>query len=233
MLELYAAFWSVHEMMEFNEALFAHLAGVVSRDLSISFGDLTLSFKRPFARIGYLEAFENFGGLRRAQLLDPRGASELVRAHGLPPARSHAHALDKLFEKIIEPHLIAPTFVYDYPVVTSPLAKRKLGDPEIVDRYELFGAHMELANAFTELNDPDDQRRRFETQIAERAQGDDEVPPPDWDFVRALEYGMPPTAGIGVGVDRLIMLLLNQHSIRDVILFPTQRPLAQRPADET
>jgi lysyl-tRNA synthetase class 2 len=120
--------------------------------------------------------------------------------------------------------VISPTFVHGYPVLLSPLAKRRAGDPEITDRYELFGARMELANAFSELNDPDDQRRRFTGQIAERAQGDDEIPEPDWDFVNALEYGMPPTAGIGVGVDRLVMLLLNQHSIRDVILFPTQRP---------
>jgi lysyl-tRNA synthetase class 2 len=114
--------------------------------------------------------------------------------------------------------------VYDYPVVISPLAKRKAGDPEIVDRYELFGANFELSNAFTELNDPDDQRARFEAQIVERSKGDDEVPPPDWDFVNALEYGMPPTAGIGIGVDRLVMLLTDNQSIREVILFPLQRP---------
>jgi lysyl-tRNA synthetase class 2 len=109
-------------------------------------------------------------------------------------------------------------------VLISPLAKRKAGDPELADRYELFCASMEVANAFTELNDPDDQRRRFELQIAERAAGDEEVPPPDWDFVTALEVGMPPTAGIGIGIDRLVMLLTNHASIRDVILFPLQRP---------
>jgi lysyl-tRNA synthetase class 2 len=118
--------------------------------------------------------------------------------------------------------------VYGYPVVLSPLAKRMQGDPELTQRYELFAAHMELANAFTELNDPDDQRRRFELQITERAAGDDEVPPPDWDFVTALEYGMPPTAGIGIGVDRLVMMLTDNASVRDVLLFPLQRPL---PAD--
>jgi len=118
-----------------------------------------------------------------------------------------------------------PTFVYDYPVLISPLAKRKQGDPDLVDRYELFGANVELSNAFTELNDPADQRARFEAQIAERKRGNDEIPPPDWDFVQALEYGMPPTAGIGIGVDRLVMLLTNQQSIREVILFPLQRPI--------
>jgi lysyl-tRNA synthetase, class II len=119
--------------------------------------------------------------------------------------------------------LIEPTFVTGYPVVISPLAKRRPGDPDITDRYELFCANMEISNAFTELNDPDDQRERFEAQVHERAQGDEEIPQPDWDFVRALEYGMPPTAGIGIGVDRLIMLLTNNASIRDVILFPLQR----------
>ena len=116
--------------------------------------------------------------------------------------------------------------MFDYPVVISPLAKRKPDDPEIVDRYELFGANFELSNAFTELNDPDDQRARFEAQILERKTGNDEVPPPDWDFVNALEYGLPPTAGIGIGVDRIVMLLTNNQSIREVILFPLQRPQA-------
>src|SRR6202022_304798 len=130
-----------------------------------------------------------------------------------------------LFERIVEPELLQPTFVYGYPVVLSPLAKRMKDDPELTQRYELFAAHMELANAFTELNDPDDQRRRFELQIAEKAAGDEEIPPPDWDFVRALEHGMPPTAGIGIGVDRLVMMLTKKASIRDVLLFPLQRPL--------
>src|SRR5581483_6227429 len=116
-----------------------------------------------------------------------------------------------------------PTFVNDYPVVISPLAKRKPDAPQLADRYELFCAHMEISNAFTELNDPDDQRARFQAQIAERAKGDEEVPPPDWDFVRALEYAMPPTAGIGIGVDRLVMLLTGSRSIRDVLAFPLQR----------
>ena len=169
-----------------------------------------------------------YGGIEREQLLDRERALQLLREFGIPDSPTHAHALDKLFERIVEPHLLQPTFVYGYPVVLSPLAKRMPDDPELTERYELFAAHMELANAFTELNDPDDQRRRFELQIAEKAAGDDEVPPPDWDFVTALEYGMPPTAGIGIGVDRLVMMLTNNASIRDVLLFPLQRPL---PAD--
>jgi lysyl-tRNA synthetase class 2 len=225
MLELYAAYWSVHEMMQFNEDLFAHLVRTVHGGDTLVYGDDTISFAPPFARIGYLEALERYGGLTRATLLDARAAGAALADFDIPPSPTHAHALDKLFERIVEPRLLAPTFVYGYPVVLSPLAKRMADDPELTERYELFGAHMELANAFSELNDPDDQRRRFELQIAERSAGDEEVPPPDWDFVAALEVGMPPTAGIGVGVDRLVMLLTNNASIRDVLLFPLQRPL--------
>jgi lysyl-tRNA synthetase class 2 len=225
MLELYAAYWSVHEMMEFNEALFAHLVAEVHGGDTLMYGENAISFKRPFARVAYLDAMHEWGGLDRATLLSFSGTQRVLADFGLPASPSHAHALDKIFERVVEPRLLHPTFVYDYPVVLSPLAKRKAGDPDLTDRYVLFCASMEVANAFTELNDPDDQRRRFELQVAERAAGDDEVPPPDWDFVNALEYGMPPTAGIGVGIDRLVMLLTNNASIRDVIFFPLQRPL--------
>ncbi|GAC1589279.1 MAG: lysine--tRNA ligase [Candidatus Velthaea sp.] len=224
MLELYAAYWSVFEMMDFNEDLFAHLVEAVHGGDSLMYGDDAISFKRPFKRIGYMEALKEFGGLEREQLLDAAGAQQILANFGIPKSPTHAHALDKIFERVVEPHLLHPTFVYGYPVVLSPLAKRMPDDPELTERYELFGAYMELANAFSELNDPDEQRRRFEVQIAEKAAGDEEVPPPDWDFVNALEIGMPPTAGIGVGVDRLVMVLTNNASIRDVILFPLQRP---------
>jgi lysyl-tRNA synthetase, class II len=228
MLELYAAYWDVTDMMRFNEELMAHLARTVHGATTFVHGEDAISFATPFRRIGYLEAFEEYGGLVRDQLLDPDAALRLLRDYGIPDSPTHAHALDKLFERIVEPHLLQPTFVYGYPVVLSPLAKRIAGDPELTQRYELFAAHMEISNAFTELNDPDDQRRRFELQVAEKAAGDEEIPPPDWDFVTALEYGMPPTAGIGIGVDRLVMMLTDNASIRDVLLFPLQRPL---PAD--
>jgi len=226
MLELYAAYWNVEDMMEFNEALIAHLVSVVTdggTELQNAGG--AISFARPFARIGYLEGIAKYsdGKYVRERLLDPRGAAEILNELGLPASPTHGHALDKIFERVLEPHLKNPTFVTDYPVAISPLAKRKAGDPELVDRYELFCAQMEISNAFTELNDPDDQRARFEAQVAERAKGDEEIPEPDWDYVRALEYGMPPTAGIGIGIDRLIMLLTSRTSIRDVLLFPLQR----------
>jgi lysyl-tRNA synthetase class 2 len=212
-------------MMHFNEQLMAHLARTVHGSETVMHGEDAISFATPFRRIGYLEAFKEYGGIEREQLLDPDSAFKLLRDYGIPDSPTHAHALDKLFERIVEPELLQPTFVYGYPVVLSPLAKRMKDDPELTQRYELFAAHMELANAFTELNDPDDQRRRFELQIAEKAAGDEEIPPPDWDFVTALEYGMPPTAGIGIGVDRLVMMLTDNASIRDVLLFPLQRPL--------
>ena len=223
MLELYAAYWDVHDMLEFNEALIAHLVSFVTGgDSSLGHGDARISFARPFARIGYLEGLAKYGGgaFTRERLLDPAGAATIANELGLPPSPTHGHALDKIFERVVEPHLIAPTFVTGYPVLISPLAKRKRGDPLLVDRYELFCANMEISNAFTELNDPDDQRARFEASIAERAKGDEEIPEPDWDYVRALEYGMPPTAGIGIGVDRLVMLLADRRSVRDVLLFP-------------
>jgi lysyl-tRNA synthetase, class II len=226
MLELYAAYWDVSDMMEFNERLIAHLATIATDGgTELPHGGGTISFARPFARIEYLDAMVRYsdGKYTRDRLLDPAGAQEILRELDVPPSPSHGHALDKIFERVLEPHLTAPTFVTGYPVVVSPLAKRRAGDPELADRYELFCASMELSNAFTELNDPDDQRARFTAQVAERAAGNLEIPEPDWDFVRALEYGMPPTAGIGIGVDRLIMLLTGQRSIRDVMLFPLQR----------
>jgi lysyl-tRNA synthetase class 2 len=226
MLELYAAYWDVSDMMEFNEALIAHLVSTVTGGgTDLPHGDGTISFTRPFAQIEYLDAMAQCsdGKYTRDALLDPAGAQAIAHGLGLPHSPTHGHALDKIFERVLEPHLVAPTFVTGYPVAISPLAKRRAGDPEITDRYELFCARMEISNAFTELNDPDDQRARFEAQVAERISGDEEIPDPDWDFVRALEYGMPPTAGIGIGVDRLVMLLTGQRSIRDVLLFPLQR----------
>ncbi len=226
MLELYAAYWDVHDMLAFNEALIAHLVSVVTGgDTELKNGDRTLSFARPFARVSYLDGIAQYsdGRFTRERLLDPQGAAQIVAELGMPKSPTHGHALDKIFERVLEPNLVQPTFVTDYPVVISPLAKRKAGDPQLVDRYELFCNRMEVSNAFTELNDPDDQRARFEAQVAERAKGDEEIPEPDWDFVRALEYGMPPTAGIGIGIDRLVMLLTGNASIRDVLLFPLQR----------
>ncbi|MDE2572738.1 MAG: lysine--tRNA ligase [bacterium] len=226
MLELYAAYWSYEEMAQFTEELFVHLVGMVTGGKDrIDYGGRSLHFARPFKRVRYLDALRERGGYARADLLSPAGAERIAISLGIPKPPSHAHALDKIFEAVVEPHLADPTFVMDIPVLLSPLAKRRADDPELTERYELFIANMEACNAFSELNDPDDQRGRFEEQAHDRASGDAETPPPDWDFVTALEVGMPPTAGIGIGIDRLVMLLTDQQSIRDVILFPLQRPL--------
>ena len=179
MLELYAAYWDVHDMLEFNEALIAHLVAFASDGATaLTYGGRAISFARPFARIGYLEGLEKYsdGKYTRDRVLDPNGAAAIARELSLPESPTHGHALDKIFERVLEPHLIEPTFVTDYPVVISPLAKRKQDDPELVDRYELFCANMEISNAFTELNDPDDQRQRFEDSIAERSRGNEEIP---------------------------------------------------------
>ena len=136
--------------------------------------------------------------------------------------------LDFLFETTVQPKLAQPTFILDYPIEISPLAKRKTTEPELTERFELFIAGREVANAFSELNDPQDQRKRFEQQMAQRAAGDLEAPPLDEDYLRALEYGMPPAAGEGIGIDRFVMVLTNQPSIRDVILFPQMKPESQR-----
>jgi lysyl-tRNA synthetase, class II len=137
---------------------------------------------------------------------------------------SKGELLGELFEAVVEQHLVQPTLIYDYPIELSPLSKTKSEDPSLVERFELYVGRMEIANAYSELNDPEEQQRRFEAQLAEREKGDDEAHPMDADYVRALRYGMPPTAGEGIGIDRLTMLFTNSRSIRDVILFPHMRP---------
>jgi lysyl-tRNA synthetase class 2 len=151
----------------------------------------------------------------------------LLRAGGVPDdiaALGGGRLLDEMFKTFLEPHLVQPTFVVDYPMALSPLAKVHRRDPLLTERFELFVGGRELANAFSELNDPDDQRRRFEDQVRQRAAGDDETQPFDTDYIRALEYGMPPAGGLGMGIDRLMMVITGQPSIRDVILFPAMRP---------
>ena len=226
MLELYEAFTDVEGMMGLAENVVMHAASVAGVRDAHGFDGEKIRFQRPFARVSYLDAMKQYGDLPRETVLDferARAAAARLKIdlHGHD---SHAHVIDKLFEVVAEPNLTDPTFVVDHPVVVSPLAKRKRDDPELVERFELFIAHMEIANAFSELNDPDDQRRRFQAQVGDRARGDFEAPEPDWDFVQALEYGMPPTGGIGIGIDRLVMILASQESLRDVLLFPLQRP---------
>lgn len=226
MLELYEAYTDVEGILKLCEGMVleaADAAGVADKH---EYAGKDISLVAPFARMPYLDAMAKWGGLSREDVLDESRARAQAKRLKLTiePGSSHGHVVDKLFAASVEPHLVNPTFITDQPVLLSPLAKRKRGDADLVERFELFVSNMEIANAFSELNDPDDQRERFETQARERAAGDAQAPEPDWDYVHALEYGMPPTGGIGVGLDRLIMILTNQESIRDVLLFPLQKP---------
>jgi len=187
---------------------------------------ITISFTRPWKRISYRAAIADRLAATLQQITDPAYVLSQAKKHHceIKGGESYWQLMILLFEQVVESTLIQPTFITDFPVEISPLAKRKASDPELTDRFELYIATREIANAFSELNDPLDQRRRFEAQMAERAKGDLAAQRLDEDFLRALEHGMPPTAGEGIGIDRLVMLLTNQTSIRDVILFPQLRP---------
>jgi lysyl-tRNA synthetase class 2 len=229
MLELYQAYADYGDMMDLTESL---VVGVVDEAIGtrvIERYATTLDFSKPFARLRFIEAVEARCGL------DLRTASEsamrsVLRARGAESDAvqelSGGRLQDEVFKTVLEPELIQPTFVMDYPHALSPLAKVHRTDPALTERFELFIGGRELANAFSELNDPDDQRRRFEEQGRQRADGDEEAHAYDADYIRALEYGMPPAGGMGLGIDRLMMLVADQPSIRDVILFPAMRPEA-------
>jgi lysyl-tRNA synthetase class 2 len=185
-----------------------------------------ISFRAPFARVTVHEGLQRWAGVAAADVNDRVALRKCADALDLyidPKAGLGKVQMD-LFEHAAEPHLIQPTFVMDFPAEVSPLSRRKDSDPSLVDRFELYVAGMEISNAFSELNDPVDQFERFEAQLAQKAQGAEETMDMDLDYVRALEYGLPPTAGCGIGVDRLVMLLTNTESIREVILFPHMRP---------
>jgi lysyl-tRNA synthetase class 2 len=227
MLELYQAYADYNDMMSLTEAL---MSGVVAHCLGTTVlerAGTRLDFSPPFQRVPFID------GIRARTGLDLRTATEdemralLLRANADPEAisaLSGGRLQDEVFKAFLEPHLVQPTFVVDYPKALSPLAKEHRSDPSLTERFELFvGAH-ELVNAFSELNDPDDQRRRFEDQVRQRAAGNQEAHSYDADYIRALEYGMPPAGGLGLGIDRLMMLIADKPSIRDVIIFPAMRP---------
>ncbi|HYJ80180.1 MAG TPA: amino acid--tRNA ligase-related protein, partial [Longimicrobiaceae bacterium] len=193
----------------------------------VGFGGHEIDFAPPFRRVTMYDALREMGGVDVPALPDEELRAK-VRSLGVSAdaagAMGRGKLVDELFGELVEPNLVQPTFLTDYPREMSPLAKPKRGDPTLTERFELIVAGKELVNAFSELNDPLDQRERFEAQARLRAAGDDEAQPVDDDYVRALEYGMPPTGGFGMGIDRLAMVLTGQPSIRDVILFPTLRP---------
>jgi lysyl-tRNA synthetase class 2 len=225
MLEFYMAYKDYVFLMDFTEELFSHIALKVTGRLGIPYGDATIDLTPPWKRIPMLEAMKEKGVPEEA-VRDRDKALSWARSRkiDIETSASHARILDEIFKEMVEPSLVQPTFIIDYPVELSPLAKRKPGEPWLVERFELFIASREIANAFSELNDPLDQRERFLRQVEEREKGDDEAQFMDEDFVRALEYGMPPAAGEGIGIDRLVMLLSDSPSIRDVILFPQLKP---------
>ena len=229
LLELYEAYTDYHGIMELTEGMIRHVAKSVLGTAQIRYGDVTLDLDKPFARITMLDAVRQYAGVDFSAIASLEEARALAKEHHIQFEARHGKGdiLNLFFEHYAEEKLIQPTFVMDHPVEISPLAKKKPEDPQYTERFELFILGREHANAFSELNDPIDQRSRFEHQAALKAAGDDEAGDVDEDFLAALEYGMPPTGGIGVGIDRLVMLLTDSVSIRDVLLFPTMKPLEQ------
>jgi lysyl-tRNA synthetase class 2 len=226
MMESYSAGDDLRDVMDLTEHLFEDAAlncGGVERP----YGDHVISYATPFRRMTLKDAIAEHGGIDRVRLEDPAEIVMLAREAHVEDVDKKAPGalLGDLFEHYAEKKLIQPTFITDYPVELSPLTKNLPGDPAFVDRFELFVAGMELANAYSELNDPVVQMERFQAQLAEREAGNDEAMLLDLDFVNSLEHGFPPTGGLGIGIDRLVMLMTNSTSIRDVILFPLMRPL--------
>ena len=227
MLECYQAYADYGDMMALTEAMVSGVVQECTGGLVLERDGVRLDFTPPWPRVKFLEGVERTAGVDLRKASDPELRSRLMRS-GTPKeaadALSGGRLLDEVFKVFLEPTLVQPTFVIDYPKPLSPLAKVHRADPFLTERFELFIQGREIANAFSELNDPDDQRARFEDQARQRAAGDEEAQQYDADYIRALEYGMPPAGGLGLGVDRLVMVLTGAPSIRDVILFPAMRP---------
>ncbi len=226
MMEFYQAYATYRELMDFTEALICHVAGEVCGGLKISYGGREVDLTPPWERLTLKEAIVKYGKVDPEVLEDRQRSLDWARSLGLEfdPKIGHGKLLTELFDEVAEPKLWHPTFITEYPTEVSPLSRKNEGNPDVVDRFELFIVGRELANAFSELNDPVDQKERFVAQLAEKEAGDEEAHAMDEDYVRALEFGLPPTAGEGIGIDRLVMLLCDAASIRDVILFPQMRP---------
>lgn len=225
MLELYVAFKDYNWMMSFVEHMFEYVCNHVFGTLKFTCEDHQIEFSIPWARVNYTDAIKDKTGID-VITADEKELYTLAKNIGIDVSviSGKAKLIDEIFSQVVEPELIQPTFVVDYPLLLSPLAKKHRSKSGLVERFESFVGSREVANAFSELNDPLDQRNRFEEQVKMREAGDEEAHQVDEDFIRSMEYGMPPMAGLGVGIDRLVMLLTNQSSIRDVIFFPQMKP---------
>lgn len=226
-METYAAYFDFHDVMDETEGIVKAAAKVVSDDGHVTYQGHDIDLASDFKRVTMVDAVKEKTGIDFGDpAMTDDDAKKLADEHHIEykPFWKKGHILSAFFDEYVEKTLIQPTFVYEFPVEVSPLAKRNADNPDMTDRFELYVDGSELANAFSELNDPIDQKHRFEMQAEEKANGNDEAEPVDLDYVQALEYGMPPTGGLGIGIDRLVMLLTDAKSIRDVILFPTMRP---------
>jgi lysyl-tRNA synthetase class 2 len=225
MMEFYAAYWNYHDLMDFTEQLLRHAARMATGSASLSYAGRPVELDKPFARLSVRESLVVHAGLTDAESTDAAVLHAKLKSLGEEPAAHWklAELQFGLFEAVVEDKLWQPTFIVDYPVEVSPLARASDSNPAVTERFELFITGREYANGFSELNDAEDQAARFRAQVANKEAGDEEAMYYDADFIRALEYGMPPTGGCGVGLDRLVMLLTDSPSIRDVILFPALR----------
>lgn len=225
MLELYVAYKDYNWMMELVEELFEHICKTVFGSFEFNYEENKINFSRPWKKISFVESIEDKTGVNviTAAESELKGLAKNIGIE-IQGLLGKAKLVDEIFSQIVEPQLIQPTFVIDYPLILSPLAKKHRSKEGLVERFEGYIAGREICNAFSELNDPIDQRKRFEDQVKMREAGDEEAHQIDEDFLRSMEYGMPPMAGLGIGIDRLVMLLTNQSSIRDVIFFPQMKP---------
>ena len=224
-MELYQAYGDYEDMMEITENMVEHVAKKVKGTTLVEFDGHEIELKAPWKRIPMIEAVKEYSGVDFNEIKTDEEARAIAKEKGVEVKETRGEIIAEFFDEFVEDKLIQPTFITDYPVEISPLAKRKNDDRSLTYRFEAFVSGAEIGNAFSELNDAEDQRARFEDQVRKREAGDDEAQMMDYDFVNALEVGLPPTGGLGIGIDRLIMILTGQHSIRDVLLFPTMKPL--------
>ncbi len=224
-IELYQAYADYHDMMDITEELYNYVAMQACGTTKITYQGTEIDLGKKWRRLSMVDAVKEYTGVDFTKPLAEAVKDCAKKGIELADGLSWGHALYEVFDRYVEENLVQPTFIVDYPVEVSPLAKRKASDPRLTERFECFITAREMGNAFSELNDPIDQKERFMQQVAEREKGDDEAQMYDEDFVMALEYGLPPTGGLGLGIDRLVMLLTDTYSIRDVLLFPTMKPI--------